>query len=62
MKPLLIFSLNGTILNENDTINLYSDQNVTYLACSSINSKPEVSLSIYDTKTHYLFYLKTEVF
>ena len=49
----MFLSLNGSILNENDTININLQQNSTYIiACSSINSKPEVSISIYDTKTN----------
>jgi hypothetical protein len=48
-----MMSLNGKILNESDTINVNSNQNLTYyIACSSINSKPQVNITLYDTNTN----------
>jgi hypothetical protein len=46
----MVFFFNNLLVNSNQTITLFSNVNATYpIICSSINSKPDVSLIMYDT-------------
>jgi len=46
----MVFIINNSIVYPNQTITLNSNLNATYpIYCSSIDSKPDVSLIMYDT-------------
>ena len=46
----MVFIINNSIVYPNQTITLNSNLNATYqILCSSVNSKPDVSLIMYDT-------------
>ena len=52
VTPILSLTVDGSSIEQNDTINLIvSKDNVYKIVCSSINSKPDVDLLLYDTKT-----------
>jgi hypothetical protein len=55
VEPLLTLLLGSQIVYANQTLNLTKDfsKNTTYLiTCASINSKPDVNLALFDTKTN----------
>jgi hypothetical protein len=53
VQPILVMFLNSSLINSNQTITLTrSNANQTYqFICSSIGSRPDVSLSLYDTNS-----------
>ena len=55
VQPILALFFDGQLIYANQTLNLTKDfsKNTTYvISCASINSKPDVNLALFDTKTN----------
>ena len=53
VKPTVILLLNSQIVSQNQSINLIRDSSnrIYQFVCTSVNSKPDVTLALYDTNS-----------